>query len=44
MQKYSDGATDANSGTTHDWADLLIIEGKTASELQDLINNQIIIG
>ncbi|MFW1801021.1 BapA prefix-like domain-containing protein [Acinetobacter nematophilus] len=33
-----------NGGTTHDWADLLIIEGKTASELQDLINNQIIIG
>ncbi|HEN9574455.1 type I secretion C-terminal target domain-containing protein [Acinetobacter baumannii] len=39
-----DGAADATGGTTHDWADLLIIEGKTASELQDLINNQIIIG
>ncbi|SSS80806.1 cell-surface adhesin [Acinetobacter baumannii] len=39
-----DGAADASGGTTHDWADLLIIEGKTASELQDLINNQIIIG
>ncbi|MFX5415143.1 BapA prefix-like domain-containing protein [Acinetobacter baumannii] len=38
------GAADATGGTTHDWADLLIIEGKTASELQDLINNQIIIG
>ncbi|TCB15571.1 BapA/Bap/LapF family prefix-like domain-containing protein [Acinetobacter sp. ANC 5045] len=38
-----DGAAE-NGGTTHDWADLLIIEGKTASELQDLINNQIIIG
>ena len=38
-----DGAA-ANGGTTHDWADLLIIEGKTASELQDLIQNQIIIG
>ena len=31
-------------GTAHDWADLLIIEGKTALELQDLIQNQIIIG
>ncbi|WP_154020934.1 type I secretion C-terminal target domain-containing protein, partial [Acinetobacter baumannii] len=39
-----DGAADATGGTTHDWADLLIIEGKTALELQDLINNQIIIG
>ncbi|RKG34345.1 type I secretion C-terminal target domain-containing protein [Acinetobacter rongchengensis] len=39
-----DGAANGTSGTTHDWADLLIIEGKTASELQDLINNQIIIG
>ncbi|WEH95395.1 BapA prefix-like domain-containing protein [Acinetobacter johnsonii] len=39
-----DGAADATGGTTHDWADLLIIEGKTASELQDFINNQIIIG
>ena len=39
-----DGAADSTGGTTHDWADLLIIEGKTASELQDLINNQIIIG
>ena len=38
-----DGAA-ATGGITHDWADLLIIEGKTASELQDLINNQIIIG
>lgn len=38
-----DGAA-ATGGTTHDWADLLIIEGKTASELQELINNQIIIG
>ena len=37
-----DGAAE-NGGITHDWADLLIIEGKTASELQDLINNQIII-
>ncbi|MFW2067965.1 type I secretion protein, partial [Acinetobacter johnsonii] len=38
-----DGAA-ATGGITHDWADLLIIEGKTALELQDLINNQIIIG
>ncbi|MCO8049038.1 type I secretion C-terminal target domain-containing protein, partial [Acinetobacter towneri] len=38
-----DGAA-ATGGIPHDWADLLIIEGKTASELQDLINNQIIIG
>ncbi|MEG1399837.1 MAG: VWA domain-containing protein, partial [Acinetobacter sp.] len=39
-----DGDAGNNGGTTHDWADLLIIEGKTALELQDLINNQIIIG
>ncbi|WP_218949282.1 Ig-like domain-containing protein [Acinetobacter sp. YH12131] len=39
-----DGVANRTSGTTHDWADLLIIEGKTALELQDLINNQIIIG
>ncbi|MGE8685021.1 MAG: type I secretion protein [Acinetobacter sp.] len=38
-----DGAAE-NGGTTHDWADLLIIEGRTASELQDLINEQIYIG
>ena len=39
-----DGAANGTSGTTHDWADLLIIEGKTAAELQNLIDDQIYIG
>lgn len=32
------------TGTSQQWADLLIIEGKSQTELQDLIHQQIIIG
>ena len=42
--KVDRDGTAATGGTTHDWADLLVIEAKTSLELQDFVNNQIIIG